>query len=80
MKHEFTPRGVCAKKIEFDVNNGIINDVKISGGCQGYGAGIANLVEGMKPKDVIARLENVRCGGKASSCPAQLALALKAAE
>ena len=79
MKHEYTPHGVCAKKIEFVINNGIIDDVIISGGCAGNGVGIAKLVTGMKAVDVIERLENVRCGGKASSCPAQLAMALKSA-
>jgi len=77
MKHEYTPRGVCAGKIEFTVNNGSVGDVKIVGGCPGNGAAIAKLVEGMKADEVIAKLENVRCGGRPSSCPAQLAAALK---
>jgi uncharacterized protein (TIGR03905 family) len=79
MKHEYKPSGVCAAKMEFSLDNGIVNNVRISGGCQGNGAGIAKLVEGMKADDVIKRLENVRCGGRPSSCPAQLAQALKAA-
>ena len=77
MKHEYTPRGVCAGKIEFDVNDGIINNVKIHGGCQGNSTGIAKLVEGMKADEVIEKLESIRCGGRPSSCPAQLAMALK---
>ncbi|MCL1903936.1 MAG: TIGR03905 family TSCPD domain-containing protein [Oscillospiraceae bacterium] len=77
MKYEYTPRGVCAQKIEFDINDGILHDVKIFGGCQGNGAGIARLVEGMKTDDVIQRLESIRCGARATSCPAQLAAALK---
>jgi uncharacterized protein (TIGR03905 family) len=77
--HEFKPRGVCAQNIEFDLKEGIINNVKIHGGCQGNGAGIAKLVEGMKADEVITRLESVKCGGRPSSCPAQLAQALKAA-
>ncbi|MCL2070803.1 MAG: TIGR03905 family TSCPD domain-containing protein [Oscillospiraceae bacterium] len=79
MRYEFTPRGVCANKIEFDINNGVINDVRISGGCPGHGLGVAKLVEGMKADDVIERLESIRCGGRPSSCPAQLAAALKSA-
>ena len=78
MKYEYTPRGVCAQKIEFTINDGTLNDVKIYGGCQGNGAGIAKLVEGMKTDDVIERLESIKCGGRPSSCPAQLAAAVKA--
>ncbi|MCL1866892.1 MAG: TIGR03905 family TSCPD domain-containing protein [Oscillospiraceae bacterium] len=77
MKHEYTPQGVCAGKIEFTVNGDVLNEVKIVGGCPGNGSGIAKLVEGMKIDDVIEKLENIRCGGRPSSCPAQLALALK---
>ena len=81
MKHEYTPRGVCARKIEFEVDNdGIVKDVEFSGGCAGNAVGISKLVEGMKVDEVIEKLENIRCGGKPSSCPAQLALALKAAK
>jgi uncharacterized protein (TIGR03905 family) len=80
MKHEYKPRGVCAQNIEFILNDGIVKDVKIHGGCQGNGAGMAKLVEGMEADEVIARLESVRCGGRSSSCPAQLALALKSAK
>ena len=77
MKHEYTPRGVCAKKFEFNLENGIINDLKIIGGCAGNGAGIARLVEGMKTEDVIERLDGISCGGRPTSCPAQLAAALR---
>ena len=81
MKFEYTPRGVCARKIEFEINeDGIIKDVEFSGGCAGNAVGIAKLVEGMRADEVIEKLEDIRCGGKPSSCPAQLALALKAAK
>jgi uncharacterized protein (TIGR03905 family) len=79
MKHEYTPHGVCARKFEFSINDGKINDLKITGGCSGYSTGMMKMVEGMKADDVIERLDGVRCAGKASSCPAQLALALKEA-
>jgi uncharacterized protein (TIGR03905 family) len=78
MKYEYTPRGVCAGKMEFDLNNGKVSDVKIIGGCAGNGVGIARLVEGMGVDEVIERLENIRCGGRPTSCPAQLAEAIKA--
>jgi uncharacterized protein (TIGR03905 family) len=77
MKYEYIPKGVCAGKIEFDVNGEIVSNVRIIGGCQGNSAGIAKLVEGMKIDEVINRLENIRCGARPTSCPAQLALALK---
>ena len=82
MKYEYTPNGVCAAKFEFDIapdksGDDVINEVKISGGCPGNGAGIAKLVAGMKVDEVIERLENIRCGNRASSCPAQLAIALR---
>jgi uncharacterized protein (TIGR03905 family) len=81
MKHQFKPKGVCAKDIEFTLDEvGVIRDVKISGGCQGNSTGIAKLVEGMKSDEVITRLENIRCGGRPTSCPAQLAEALKVAK
>jgi len=79
MKHEYQPRGVCAKKMEFVLNDGVINDLKITGGCSGYSNGVMKLVEGMDAQEVIKRLEGVKCAGKPSSCPEQLAMALKAA-
>jgi len=79
MKHNYKPNGVCARDIEFNVSeDGVLNNVKISGGCQGNSAGIAKLVEGMKVDEVITRLDGIKCGARTSSCPAQLAAALKA--
>jgi len=79
MKHEYTPKGVCARKFEFTLNDGKINGLQITGGCSGYSSGVMKLVEGMSADDVIKRLEGVKCSGKPSSCPEQLALALKSA-
>ena len=73
----YTPRGVCARQMEIDVEDGIIKEFRIVGGCHGNGQGISALVKGMKVDDVIERLQNIRCGNKESSCPAQLATALK---
>ncbi len=72
------PRGVCARLIEFDVEEKKVKNVKFTGNCSGNSQGIAALVEGMEVKEVIKRLENIRCVGKSTSCPAQLAQALKA--
>ena len=75
---EFKPSGVCSRKIDIEVNDeGIVESVQFSGGCSGNTQGVALLCKGMKKEEVIARLEGVRCGMKATSCPDQLAKALK---
>ena len=79
MTVEYTPKGVCSRKIEIDIENGIINKVRFVGGCNGNTQGISTLVEGMKAEDVISRLEGVNCNGRGTSCPDQLAKALKEA-
>ena len=79
MTVEYTPKGVCSRKIEIDIENGIINKVRFVGGCNGNTQGISKLVEGMKAEDVISRLEGVNCNGRGTSCPDQLAKALKQA-
>ncbi len=77
MKYEFTPRGVCSQKIYLDVEDGIVNEVTFLGGCNGNLKGIGALVKGMNVSDVVDRLSGIRCGMKNTSCPAQLAEALK---
>lgn len=77
MTYEYTPSGVCSRKMIIEVENGIVNDLKVIGGCHGNLQGISSLVKGMKIEDVIARLEGIRCGAKPTSCPDQLARALK---
>ena len=79
MTVEYTPKGVCSRKIEIDIENGIINKVRFVGGCNGNTQGISKLVEGMKAEDVISRLEGVNCNGRGTSCPDLLAKALKEA-
>ena len=64
MTVEYTPKGVCSRKIEIDIENGIINKVRFVGGCNGNTQGISKLVEGMKAEDVISRLEGVNCNGR----------------
>lgn len=77
MKFTYITRGVCSRSIEIEVENDIVIDIKYNGGCNGNLKGIASLVRGMKIDDVIARLENTTCGFKNTSCPDQLAQALK---
>ena len=77
MKIDYQPRGVCSHRMLIEVENGIVKSLQVQGGCHGNLQGISRLVEGMKVDDVIARLEGVRCGYKPTSCPDQLAQALK---
>ncbi|MBR3534644.1 MAG: TIGR03905 family TSCPD domain-containing protein [Oscillospiraceae bacterium] len=77
MNVNFTPKGVCARNMSFDIENGVIRNLKVMGGCNGNLKGIASLVEGMKIEDVVSRLEGIDCGGKGTSCPDQLAKAVK---
>ncbi len=77
--NNFDTKGVCAKNIEFEVDGDIVKSVKFNGGCNGNLKGIASLVEGLKVEDVIKKLEGLTCGAKDTSCPDQLAKALKQA-
>lgn len=77
MTYEFTPSGVCSRKMLIEVEDGIVKDLKVIGGCNGNLQGISALVKGMKIEDVVERLDGLRCGGKPTSCPDQLAQALK---
>lgn len=73
----YIPRGVCSRKINFEVdNNGIITTCEFVGGCAGNTQGVANLVVGMKVEDVIKKLNGIQCRG-GTSCPDQLAKALQ---
>ena len=74
---EYKTEGVCAKKIEFTIEDGILKNVNFTSGCNGNLQGISSLVEGMKVEDVISKLEGIKCGPRNTSCPAQLAEALK---
>lgn len=77
MKISYIPRGVCSRQINIEVEDGIVQNVEYIGGCNGNLKGIGSLVKGMKVEDVISRLENIKCGMKNTSCPDQLAQALK---
>ena len=73
----YKTRGVCSREIIIDVEDNIIKDVKFIGGCHGNTQGISTLVKGMKVEEVINKLEGINCNGKGTSCPDQLAKALK---
>ncbi len=77
MVYNFTPRGVCSKAMEIEVEEDTIKKVKIIGGCAGNTVGVSRLVEGMKIDEAIKRLKGIPCGSKGTSCPDQLSIALE---
>lgn len=79
MQYTYKTKGTCSREIIFDVEDGKVKNVQFLGGCNGNLKGIAALVEGMDVDEVIARVEGIQCGMKSTSCPDQLAQALKAA-
>ena len=80
MEHiSYTTKGVCSRQINIDIENGIVKKVTFNGGCSGNTQGVAALVAGMSVDEAIARLSGICCGMKNTSCPDQLAQALKQA-
>lgn len=77
--HQYKTHGTCSREIFFDLEDGKVRNVRFVGGCNGNLKGIGILVEGMDAQDAIAKLEGVSCGGRPTSCPDQLAKALKEA-
>lgn len=79
--YEYKTTGTCASKILFDIeerdNKKYVKDVQFIGGCSGNTQGVAKLIEGMEVNDAISRISGIRCGYKATSCPDQLAQAIK---
>ena len=80
MKHQFTPRGVCSQKIEFELEDGKLKNVSFLGGCSGNLKAIGKLVEGMEAEKVISLLDGNTCGVNSTSCADQLARAIEAAQ
>lgn len=75
---DYRPQGVCSRHIHVDVDsNNVIHNVQFGGGCSGNTQGISRLVEGMDINEAITRMEGIKCGYKGTSCPDQLAKALK---
>ena len=79
MQYEYKTKGTCSQRIFFEIEDGKVKNVQYMGGCNGNLKGIGSLVEGMDVQDVITRLEGTTCGFKDTSCPDQLARALKEA-
>ena len=76
---DYKTKGTCSTRIDFDLDGDIVRNVRFMGGCNGNLQGISRLVEGMPAREAISKLEGIRCGFKSTSCPDQLAKALKAA-
>ena len=76
----YKTRGMCSRAIEYEVQDGVITECRFIGGCMGNTQGVAALVKGMKVEEAIARLNGIQCGARGTSCPDQLAQALKQAQ
>ena len=79
MHYDYKTQYTCARQISFDLDGNTVHNIEFYGGCNGNLKGISSLVKGMKVEDAITRLEGIRCGFKNTSCPDQLARALKEA-
>ncbi len=77
MQFEYKTKGTCSQRIYFRIEDGKVYDVEFLGGCNGNLQGIGKLVEGMEIDEVISRLESIHCGMKPTSCPDQVAQALR---
>ena len=77
MEYKFSPQGVCSMEMIFDIENNIINSLKIIGGCPGNTVGVSRLVVGRSVDEVIEMLDGIECGARGTSCPDQVAMALK---
>ncbi|MBQ3532497.1 MAG: TIGR03905 family TSCPD domain-containing protein [Oscillospiraceae bacterium] len=79
MIYTYRPKGVCSQKMIIELEDGIIKNVEVLGGCHGNLQGISALVRGMRAEDAIARMRGIRCGFKNTSCPDQMSKALEEA-
>lgn len=76
---KYRPKGVCSQEISFDIEDNKVKNVSFTGGCSGNLQGISRLIENMDVNEAISRIEGIHCGFKSTSCPDQLAKALKEA-
>lgn len=79
MEYTFIPKGVCSQRMDITLEDGVVKDLKVTGGCHGNLQGICALVKGRPAREVIATLEGIDCRGKGTSCPDQLSRALREA-
>lgn len=76
--YRISTTGVCASEIQFEIEDGLVKSVNFIGGCPGNAIGLSNMIAGQTVASVVQKLKDVKCGGKNTSCPSQLALALEA--
>lgn len=79
MAYQYRTKGVCSRNISFDIVDGKVTNVRFDGGCAGNTKGIASLIDGMDATEAIRRMEGIQCGFKGTSCPDQLAKAIRQA-
>lgn len=77
MEYRYSPEGVCSQELIFDIEDGIVKDLKVIGGCSGNLQGIAKLVKGLPVDEVIEKLKGIKCGLRPTSCPDQISKALE---
>ncbi len=73
----YNTKGICAARVEFDIEDGVVKNIHFLGGCDGNHKGLAALAEGMTPEEAARRMKGITCGARKTSCPDQLALALE---
>ena len=79
MNYTYRPKGTCSQAIQFEIEDNKVHNVQFIGGCSGNTQGVARLIEGMDVDEAISRMDGIRCGMRPTSCPDQLANALKQA-
>lgn len=79
MKFTYTPHGVCSRKIDIELEDGVVRSIQFLGGCNGNTQGVSALAVGRRVEELIPLLRGIDCGGKGTSCPDQLSLALQEA-
>ena len=77
MKYSYQPKGVCSREMIFEIENGIVVNLQVIGGCQGNLQGISKLVQGMHREEIIGKLKGIDCKGRGTSCPDQIVQALE---
>ncbi len=80
MKYNFSPKGVCSSKVEFDLEGDVVRNIRFEGGCNGNLKAISALADGMTVDQLKDKLLGITCGFKGTSCSDQLAHALIAAQ
>lgn len=79
MTYEYKTKGTCSSRITFDIEGNVVKNVKFTGGCNGNLKGITSIVDGMTVEDIEKKLSGITCGFKSTSCPDQLAKAVREA-